>query len=146
MKEKIIKYRNACDQDIAQIEKLLESVNGDSNELLHSRILVAYKDKSIIGCIRIKVLSSKCKELSSLAVLPKYRNQGIASQLIRRIIKKNKYRPLYLLCSKGLQALYTRNNFQRIKIKYLPSPMRKEYRRVRSELTKNIKIVSMVLN
>lgn len=146
MKEIIIKYRNAYDQDIAQIKKLLESVNGNYNELIHSQILVAYKGKRIIGCIRVKVLSSKCKELSSLAVLPKYRNQGIASQLIRRIILKIKYRPLYILCARDLQNLYARNNFQRVKIKYLPSPMRKEYRRVRSELTKDIKIVSMILN
>lgn len=146
MKEIVIKYRNACDQDIAQIKKLLKSVSGDYNGLLRSRILVAYKDKKIIGCIRIKLLSSKCKELSSLAVLPKYRNQGIASQLIRRIIIKNKYRPLHLLCSRDLQCIYTRNNFQRVKIKYLPLPMRREYKRIRDKLTRDIRIVSMILN
>lgn len=52
--------------------------------------LVAEEDGKVIGCISLDVYSKKICEVRSLYVKPEYRNKGIGTELIKRILKKVK--------------------------------------------------------
>jgi amino-acid N-acetyltransferase len=60
-----------------------------------------------------------CLELGSLVVLPQYRGQGIAANLIYALEAKSG-RPLYLTCRDRMQRYYERFGYRRIPILKAP--------------------------
>ena len=136
----------ATKKDLPSIMALVKSERADSREISYSQFLVSKEKNEIIGCIRIKQMND-CLELGSLVVMPKYRNKGIGSVLIKGILTKDKRRPIYLLCFAKTASFYTKAGFVIISLDSIPKTLRDEYLLVKSELNKfDEKIVAMVIN
>lgn len=134
-------------KDLSGIISFLESVRGDTSEISFNQFIVAKDDDKLIGCVRIKEMADDCLELASLVVLEEYRGKGIGSKLIKEILKKEKRRPIYLLCFMERKNFYSNLGFTLIEKESLPDVLKKEYERVFDNLKKlNKEILSMVCN
>lgn len=122
-------YTNAEPKDIPILTSLLQSVRGDTKDLDYQKFVVAKDDNNIIGCVRIKELSD-CSELASVAVLPEYRGQGIGLELVRRMLKQETARPIYLLCFAETCDFYIKAGFIEVPINTLPNSLQQECDRV----------------
>jgi amino-acid N-acetyltransferase len=76
----------------------------------------------IVGVGQIKPYPN-APELGSLAVLPEYRGQGIAADLIAAL-EARAPRPLYLLCQNRMEAYYGRFGYRRIAFAEAPRPLK----------------------
>ncbi len=75
------------------------------------RFLVAESDSGkILGCIQRKDHGGDVRELASLYVLPAWRGNGIASQLVRELMRRTSV-PLWLTCRSRLTGFYARFGF-----------------------------------
>jgi len=101
----------AITEDLLEIESLLKSVWGDNSNISFDQLIVAKDDIKLVGCVRIKKLSDYCLELASLAVEEEYRGKRIGSKLIEEILKKEKSRPIYLLCFADRKNFYINSGF-----------------------------------
>ncbi len=128
-----ITYRPATDPDQPEIQRLLLEVGGDVWNLSASEFLVAVDDHELIGCIRIKDLGGE-KELGSLGVKSACRNRGIGTELVKRVLEKEPFRPVYLLCFAFREDFYRKFGFITVDPTLLPSQMRAEYARVAEKL------------
>ena len=94
----MIKFRNYLAADYTYVKEILEEAemfyeNWHSEENLNSMIAkdpelvqVAFQDR-IVGCILIVPLGVKVAYFFSLAVKKEFRNQGIATNLIKHVEK-----------------------------------------------------------
>ena len=73
----------------------------------------------VVGCIQVKTHGDGTRELASLVVLPEWRGQGIARQLIDYMLGVNAP-PLYLTCESRLESLYRRFGFQALTLAEMP--------------------------
>lgn len=119
-------------------------MNGDRSRFDIDRFIIAKNNDMIIGCVRIKVLNSKALELSALVVLPEYQHQGIGSELVKRLLKKEQQRPIFLLTSSDKEQFYNRFGFFLLNQDQIPAEFKKEYLRVANlPFAKNIKVIAM---
>ena len=81
--------------------------------------LIAEVDGKIVGIGQIKHHRG-CQELGSLVVLPEYRRQGIAAQLIEALEARAE-RPLYLMCLQTMEAYYARFGYRSISFGEMPT-------------------------
>jgi len=138
--------KEATKKDLPSIMGLIRSERGDGRKISYSQFLVAKDKNEIIGCIRIKELKN-CLELGSLVVIPKYRNKGIGSRLIKNILIKDKRRPIYLLCFIKMAKFYSKSGFSEISVNSIPKIFRDEYLLVKGKLKKNNKkIIAMIIS
>ncbi len=110
-----VKTRNirpATAADDATIRQMVRAAHLDPTSLKWEHFLVAEQDGKIIGIGQIKPYPG-CPELGSLVVLPEYRRQGIAAELIAAL-QARAGRPLYLLCQHHMADYYARFGFRRI--------------------------------
>lgn len=141
-----ITYRNAQEKDLSSILEIVKSVSGDYTGFIFEQFLIAETGNKIIGCIRIKKVA-ECFELASLTVLPEYRNLGIGSNLVIKILEGKKVSPVYVLCSENRESFYKRLGFEKVEINKLPDSMIPEYKIIfQSHLLKNVQIIAMVIN
>jgi N-acetylglutamate synthase-like GNAT family acetyltransferase len=96
-----------------------------------SQFIVAVGQDTIIGCIRTVQVESDCKEMASLVVDPNYRNQGIGSKLIQKVLEKDDERPLYLICDKKRTFLYQNHGFTLIPVKNIPKTLKRDVIKIR---------------
>ena len=66
------------------------------------------------------------KELSSLAVISKYRKQGIGTYLVRHIIRQTD-KKVYLSCGSNLESFYDRLGFEQVSWSKLPGQLKSEF-------------------
>ncbi len=128
-----ITYRDAAQQDLPEIHQLLLEVRGDLSKLTAREFILAVDCRELIGCVRIKDLGGE-KELGSLGVKNAYRNRGIGRELVKRILEKEPFRPVYLLCFAFREGFYRKNGFLKVDPDLLPDCMRAEYERVAQAL------------
>lgn len=77
-----------------------------------SRFIVAVDTTNqIIGCGQIKVHRDQSLELASIAVLPEWRGQGVASAIIKRLLA-NQTQPVWLTCGSSLVSFYQPFGFE----------------------------------
>ncbi len=108
----MITIRPAELSDQQAIQKLIRQAHINPTGLAWERFLVAVDDiGKIIGCGQIKPHSDGSKELASIAVIPEYRQQGIASALIKELLAKSTGE-LYLMCRSSLGPFYERFDFR----------------------------------
>lgn len=74
---------------------------------------------TIIGVGQVKPHRDGSRELASIAVIPEYRRQGVASALIRALIE-GEDGTLFLTCRRELQGFYERFGFEAVPRSALP--------------------------
>lgn len=85
--------------------------------------LIAEVEGKVVGVGQIKH-HRDCRELGSLVVLPEYRRQGIAAQLIEALEARAE-RPLYLTCLRPMEAYYARFGYRSIGVSEMPTHFRR---------------------
>ena len=112
--------RPAESSDQQAIQKLIRQARINPTGLAWERFLVAVdKNGKVIGCGQIKPHSDGSRELASIAVIPEYRHQGIASTLIEELLAKSTGE-LYLMCRSSLGPFYERFGFRSVEGNDLP--------------------------
>jgi amino-acid N-acetyltransferase len=113
-----LNIRSATQQDDTIIRQMVSKEHLDPTSLKWQHFLVAERDGQIVGIGQVKAYPD-CQELGSLVVLPQYRGQDIAADLIHALEARAR-RPLYLTCRDTLQPYYERFGYQRIPIMHAP--------------------------
>jgi N-acetylglutamate synthase-like GNAT family acetyltransferase len=82
-------------------------------DLKWSNFVLAVDDatQQIVGTAQIKTHRDRSRELASIATLPAYQHQGIATRLIEHWLAHSTG-PLYLTCMPHMGAFYERFGFQ----------------------------------
>ncbi|OKH39064.1 GNAT family N-acetyltransferase [[Phormidium ambiguum] IAM M-71] len=132
--------RPASASDIWQIRKLVFSAKLDPTQLRWQQFLVIECDKKIVACGQLRSFS-EVQELSSLVVLPAWRNQGLGSHLVKYLIQQSS-QPLYLECASWLEQFYTRFGFVSVSWREVPSPLKEKFR-LTQFATKLVPIISL---
>jgi len=106
--------RPAHENDAQSIKDLIHLVGINPMSLDWKRFVVAVNDHDeMIGCGQLKPHGQDVIELASIAVVPEYRQQGIARAVIELLLKEGP-RPLYLTCISTLGPLYEKFGFRAI--------------------------------
>ncbi|MBM2843258.1 MAG: GCN5-related N-acetyltransferase, partial [Anaerolineales bacterium] len=94
--------RPATAADAGAIRSLIFRVGINPRDLDWRRFLVAVDVQGkLIGCGQVKPHSDGSRELASIAVRPKWRGRGLASEIIRRLMAEGGP-PLWLMCRSDL--------------------------------------------
>jgi N-acetylglutamate synthase-like GNAT family acetyltransferase len=126
--------RPAIQSDQRIIRKLIRQVRINPMNLDWRHFVVAVSPTGeLIGCGQVKTHGDGSRELASIAVLPDYRHEGVASTMIEHLV--NVYpKPLYLTCRSSLESFYQRFKFQTIQESEKPPYFRRVSRLVNSLL------------
>jgi amino-acid N-acetyltransferase len=106
--------RKAKNKDKKAIKKLIAMFPGFLMKQIPDikSFFVAEEDKTIVGCCALDIYSKKIAEVRSLAVLNKYRNKGVATELVNRCLEKAKQRGIYeVLAITSREKLFKRLGF-----------------------------------
>ncbi len=104
---------------------MVKSARLDPTTRLHfEHVLIAEADGKVVGVGQIKHLHG-CQELGTLFVLPEYRGQGIAAQLIAALETRAE-RPLYLLCVNTMKDYYARFGYRAISVGEAPAALKRK--------------------
>ena len=122
--------RRATQADQARIRQIIRVAGINPTGLDWRRFRVAESDGIVIGTGQVKPHRDGSRELASIAVVPTYQRQGIASQLIRALLA-DQTGPLFLMCKDSLQAFYCQFGFQPVTPAQLPEAIRATYRLIR---------------
>ncbi|MFZ5809193.1 MAG: GNAT family N-acetyltransferase [Chloroflexota bacterium] len=97
--------------DADEIRALIKLVRINPIGLNWQRFWIAQAENGgILGCGQLKSHFDGSLELASIAVLPKFRHQGIASAIIQQLLLEVST-PVYLTCRKSLLPFYQRFGF-----------------------------------
>ncbi|MBK7893948.1 MAG: GNAT family N-acetyltransferase [Anaerolineaceae bacterium] len=106
-----ITYRPAKASDEAAIKSLIRAVNINPMGLKWPRFLVAVEENGrLVGCGQIKPHRGGSRELASIAVQKEYRRQGIAGEIIQRLLAEEQP-PVWLTCMDKLVPFYAQFGF-----------------------------------
>ena len=116
----MITIRPAELSDQQAIQKLIRQAHINPTGLAWERFPVAVDDTGkVIGCGQIKPHADGSRELASIAVIPEYRQQGIASALIKELLAKSTGE-IYLMCRSSLGPFYERFDFRPVEGEDMP--------------------------
>lgn len=118
--------RPASASDIWEIRKLVFSAKLDPTQLHWQQFSVIECNQKIVACGQLRSFS-EVQELSTLIVLPAWRNQGLGSYLVTHLIQKST-QPLYLECASWLEQFYTQFGFISVSWREVPSPLKEKFR------------------
>lgn len=112
----------ATREDEPSIKALIREVRINPLGLDWRRFLVIkdITNNELIGCGQIKPHRDGSRELASIAVRSKYRNQGFASRIIKALLIQDSGRPLYLTCRARLGGFYSKFGFRSIARSEMP--------------------------
>ncbi len=121
----MITIRPPHESEYEAIRRMVKSARLDPTTRLHfEHVLVAKVDGQVVGVGQIKQLNG-CQELGTLFVLPEYRGQGIAAQLIAGLEARAE-RPLYLLCVNTMKDYYARFGYRVISVWEAPTALKRK--------------------
>jgi N-acetylglutamate synthase-like GNAT family acetyltransferase len=100
-----INFRRAKEIDQAAIKTVVRQAKLYPFELNWQQFYVALDNKSIIGVGQIKKHRDGSRELASIAVVPEFQGQGVATALIHKLLSPYDDQ-LYLLCRDDLESFY----------------------------------------
>jgi amino-acid N-acetyltransferase len=124
--------RSATQSDHRAIRKLIRMVHINPFGLDWRQFVVAVSPTGeLIGCGQVKMHQDGSRELASIAVMPDYRNEGVASTIIDHLTNIHP-KPLYLTCRANLEPFYERFKFQTIRESEMPPYFRRTSRLVNS--------------
>jgi amino-acid N-acetyltransferase len=106
-----IRPAQAADQDA--IKSIVRAARISPFGLDWPRFLVAEltDGQAIIGVGQVKRHQDGSRELASIAVVPVYRRQGVASALIRALVEREE-QTLFLTCRRELEGFYAKFGFE----------------------------------
>ena len=113
-KIEIITIRRAKNKDRKAIKKLIAMFPGFLMKQIPDikSFFVAEENGKIIGCCALDIYSKKIAEVRSLAVLNKYRNKGVATELVNRCRERAEQRGVYeVLAITSKEKLFKRLGF-----------------------------------
>ncbi len=106
--------RKATRVDKNFIHQLIHQVGINPLALNWRRFVIAVAENDVrVGCAQIKNHHDGSKELSSLAVIPTHRQQGVARALIEELLR-NQQPPVHLTCRGSLSPFYVRFGFHEV--------------------------------
>jgi N-acetylglutamate synthase-like GNAT family acetyltransferase len=106
--------RPATQADAKTIRNIISQVRINPLALDWHRFTLAIDTRgNVIGCGQIKPHADGSFELASIAVLPEWRNQGVARRLIDYLLEQNPG-TLYLTCQSMLGPMYQKFGFNAI--------------------------------
>jgi amino-acid N-acetyltransferase len=112
--------RPALKTDFTSIKELIHLGEINPTGLDWKRFIVATNPEGeVIGCGQLKPHGQEILELASIAVHPKYRNQGVARAIIEDLLADRSH-PLYLMCRSRLQPFYEKFGFRAIPFDEMP--------------------------
>ena len=107
-----ITIRPALESDFPAIRRLIHQVGINPTGLDWRRFLVVVDERGkLLGCGQVKPHRDGTRELASIAVVPEHRGEGIARQIIQRLLDQHPG-TLYLTCRASLGALYAKFGFR----------------------------------
>jgi amino-acid N-acetyltransferase len=116
------RLRRATADDQETIKRMVYAAGLDRSSLHWSHFIVAeLPGDGIVGIGQIRPYRN-CPELGSLVVLKRYRNQGIASQIVRALLA-SRPAPIYLECADYNLPYYLRFGFYEIPWYRAPFPL-----------------------
>jgi N-acetylglutamate synthase-like GNAT family acetyltransferase len=103
----MITLRPATASDQKRIVEIIHTVGINPMDLKWKNFTVAVDEATgaIVGTGQIKTHGDGSRELASIAVLPNYRHQGIAHQVMEHLLAHNTG-TLYLTCLSTMGSLY----------------------------------------
>jgi len=114
-----ITFRPAAAQDAAAIKALIRMTRINPMGLDWSRFLIASAaDGRLAACGQVKPHGDGTRELASVAVHPDWRGQGLAREVITRLLVGAK-RPVYLTCRSDLEPFYVKFGFRSLETREL---------------------------
>ncbi len=114
------RLRPAVETEAAAIRDLIHLVGINPMGLDWRRFLVAVTPEgTVIACGQLKPHGQDILELASIAVLPEYRQQGLARAVIEHLLDGSP-RPLYLTCVSRLGPFYERFGFYSLAYEDMP--------------------------
>ena len=103
--------RGALESESRQIKDLIHLVGINPMGLDWKRFIVAVDTEGrVVGTGQLKPHGADILELSSIAVSPDHRGEGIARAIIENLLKESP-RPLYLTCVSTMGAMYEKFGF-----------------------------------
>jgi N-acetylglutamate synthase-like GNAT family acetyltransferase len=119
--------RPAVQSDQSTIKTIVRQAGINPLSLHWPNFLVSEADGRIVGIGQVKPHGDGTRELASIAVLPAYQRQGIATAIIHALLERES-RPLYLTCRDRLENFYTQFGFRVISRDEMPPYFRRIYR------------------
>jgi amino-acid N-acetyltransferase len=115
-----ITVRPARRADVQQIEALLSAEDLDRSALILADFMVAEDAKgNVTGCARLKP-SHDCVELSSVAVHPTYRGQGVGSMVVTTLLQRRDAQVIHLVCEPKEVPFFARFGFRVLRREDVP--------------------------
>jgi amino-acid N-acetyltransferase len=104
--------RPATLADASTIRRIISQVRINPMSLDWHRFILAIDSYGkVIGCGQVKPHSDGTNELASIAVLPEWRNKGVARRIIEYLLEQHPGR-IYLTCQSQLGPLYRKFGFE----------------------------------
>lgn len=117
--------RPATINDAPRIRQIIYRLQLNPLSVNWRRFIVATDPAgNIIGCGQVKSHRDGSYELASIAVLPEWRDRGMARQIIEHLIAQYPGQ-LYLTCGSQLEPLYQKFGFQAIEFAAMPPYFKK---------------------
>ncbi len=118
----MFRFRPATAADARAVRALVRRVRINPTGLDWRRFLVAEgPDGTILACGQIKPHGDGTQELASVAVVEAWRSRGAARGIIERL-QRQAGPPLWLTCREGLEPMYMRFGFRRVRNRQEMSP------------------------
>src|SRR4051812_37601455 len=108
----LVTIRPAVAADQAAIKRIIHEAEINPNHLDWPRFVVAEVGGKVVGVGQVKPHKDGSRELASIAVIPDYQRQGIASRIINTLLARE-HEPLYLMCEVKNETFYERFGFRR---------------------------------
>jgi N-acetylglutamate synthase-like GNAT family acetyltransferase len=123
-----ISLRPATQADAGTIRAIISQVKINPLALdWHRFILATDLEGRVIGCGQVKPHHDGTFELASIAVLPNWRNKGIARMIIDHLLLQNPG-TIYLTCQSTLDSMYQNFGFKAISPEEMTPYFRRLYR------------------
>jgi len=118
----VFRFRTATEADARAIRGLVRRVRINPTGLDWRRFLVAEgPDGTILACGQVKPHGDGTLELASVAVAGAWRGRGAAREIIERL-QRRAGPPLWLTCREGLEPMYERFGFRRVRDRQAMTP------------------------
>jgi len=116
-------YRRATAADQKIIRAIIREADINPLGLKWQNFLLAEDAGQVVATGQIKAHSDGSHELASIATRPTHQKRGLASQIVRRLMKhysQQTREPLYLFCGNHNVSFYERFGFVEIKRPNMP--------------------------